>query len=116
MIKCRVFRGQKYMENGKIKFLFNGNVEKGTIDYFDEKAFEMNIKKNAFLMGLSIDALDENDNVYWSNYQDVKEIPKEEAPDIEELKQEYFELSGEEAKGNWGVPKLTKEIETLKEK
>ena len=44
--------------------------------------------------------------------------PEEEAESkeaqIEKLKAEYKELKGEDAPKNWGIPKLTTEIEALK--
>jgi hypothetical protein len=119
MIKCQIFRGQKFTdENGKTKFMNQGKVEQPTIDYFDEVGFEKNIKKNAGLQGLKIDAFDKDGNIYWSNYQDVSILEKVEPKvdnELEILKKKYFELSGEEAKGNWGVKKLTELITNFKQ-
>ncbi len=114
MIKCRIFTGTKFEEDGKIRFLDETTEPKqpdeGYIDYFDEKEFELKIKKYALPLGMFIDAYDKNNKLFWSNYRKI-----EEKPDIDSLRKEYKELSGEDSKGNWGVKKLSEEIDKLKE-
>jgi len=45
--------------------------------------------------------------------EDVEDVDKEEQ--LEELKATYKELTDKDAPKNWGIPKLTKEIDLLKE-
>jgi hypothetical protein len=111
MIKCRIYKGDIFEENGKIKFLRNGTVDKGYEDYFNEKDFKLQIQAMALQLGMYIDAYDEKGNIFWSNYQDVQES----GSDKETLIEEYEQLSGEKAKGTWGVKKLTEEINKLKQ-
>jgi hypothetical protein len=112
IIKCRIFRGTKFEdESGEIKFLFNEKIDKGYDHFVNSQEFELEVKKWNLLLGYFTDAYDEKGNIFWSNYQDV-----EEKPDLPKLRLEYKELSGEEAKKNWGAKKLTEEIDKLKEK
>lgn len=114
MIKCKIFTGTKFEDEGKVRFMHEGvngknTIDEGYFDYFDEKEFKLHIQVYALLMGKHIDAYDKDGNIFWSNYRET-----DEKPDIELLRKEYKELSGEDSKGNWGVKKLTAEIENLK--
>lgn len=48
--------------------------------------------------------------------QESEDTPTEDETSIEELQAEYEKLSGEKPDGRWGVKKLTKVIEELKDK
>lgn len=114
MIKCRVFTGSKLKDGNKFRFTkdqVNGEqiIDEGYIDYYDKKEFELRIKKYAKLMGFSIDAYNEKDEIFWSNYQEL-----EEKPDLDQLRSEYKELSGEEADTRWKDKRLSEEINKLK--
>lgn len=110
-IKCRIFKGELFNDGKDIRFLDRQTkqIDKGYIDYFNQNEFEKLIKTHAKLLGMSIDAYDENENLFWSNYREV-----ETKDEFSILKKEYEQLSGEKAKGTWGVKKLTEEIEKLK--
>ena len=116
VIKCKIFTGTKFEDGGNVRFMTEGvnnvnTIDKGYFDFFDLKEFKLHIQVFALAMGMYIDAYDKNDNIFWSNYQEV-----DEAPDVDALRKEYKELSGEDSKGNWGVKKLVSEIKILKEK
>lgn len=112
MIKCRIFTGTKFEdEKGEIKFVKeqvgkSNVIDKGYIDYYDEKEFKLRIQKYAHLMGFSVDAYDKDDKIFWSNYREESELDK--------LRKEYLELSGEEADKRWKENKLSDEINKLK--
>lgn len=114
MIKCLVYRGRRVKYGNEFHFVYNDEVEEGQVNHFDEKEFELLIKKNAKILGYSIDALDKDGDIFWSNYQDVPE--KKASSELDKLIEEFETLSGEKAKGNWGVKKLTELIEELKTK
>jgi hypothetical protein len=110
MIKCRVFRGEKMDDNGAIKFFLDGKLDNGFDHVITPRDFEMEVKKWHHLLGYSTDAYDENGKLFWSNYREV-----EEKPDLDLLRKEYQELSGEEADKRWKENKLLSEIEKLKQ-
>lgn len=123
VIKCKIFKGTKFEDEGKIRFIHEMNgtntIDEGYFDFFDKKEFELHIKPFALPMGMFVDAYAKDGSVFWSNYQEVKDVEsisdEEKALQLETLKAEYLKLKGEEAKGNWGIPKLTAEIKILKE-
>ena len=53
--------------------------------------------------------------MYENSDELLQKYLKDHPDELEYLRLEYSELSGEEAKGNWGIPKLTKELEKLKQ-
>jgi len=114
MIKCKIFTGTKFEDEGRVRFMheINGQniIDEGHFDYFDEKEFKLKIQVYGLALGNFIDAYDKEGKIFWSNYREL-----DETPDIELLRKEYKELSGEDSKGNWGVKKLTSEIENLKQ-
>lgn len=71
----------------------------GQLYELDEEATKLHLEGKDFLKKDGVVAEDENE---------------EEAPSLEDLKAEYLRLTGEDAKGNWGVKKLTEEIAALK--
>lgn len=112
-IKCRIYKGDIFEdEKGKIKFLRDGKIDKGYTDFYNERDFKLQIQALGLQLGMYIDAYDEKENIFWSNYQEIEVNPNDEKA---ELIQEYETLSGEKAKGTWGVKKLTEEINKLKQ-
>ena len=117
-VKCKIYKGDiTFEDNGNVRFIDRSTkkTDHGYTDYYDEKEFKMHIQPLAKTLGLNVDAFDKDDNLFWSNYRDVKEVKQSDPDELEYLRLEYSELSGEEAKGNWGIPKLTKELEKLKQ-
>lgn len=111
IVKCRIFKGELFEDDNKIRFIDRKTkkIDEGYFDYFNRTEFEKLIKVHALLLGMKIDAYDENDNLFWSNYREV-----ETKDELEILKKEYEKLSGERAKGTWGIKKLTEELEKFK--
>lgn len=121
MVKIRIFTGVQYTdENGVVKFMNENttprSIDNGYIDFVDQKEFELKIKKYGLALGMCIDAYDKEDNIFWSNYQDVeKTFKKDDSDKLELLRKEYKELTGEDAKKSYGIKGLEKEIAKIKE-
>lgn len=139
MIKCKIFTGTKFEDEGKVRFMHEGvngknTIDEGYFDYFDEKEFKLHIQVYASLMGKHIDAYDKDGNIFWSNYLNLEKIEadnadrialekqkadekaKKEAEELEKLQKQYKELSGEEAKKTFGIRGLKQEIAKLTDK
>lgn len=114
MIKCKIFQGDPIKDdNGKVfQFIRNGKVDKGHNHFCSQREFELEVKKWNLLLGYYTDAYDKDDNLIWSNYQDV-EVKSD---NLAELRIEYKELSGEDADKRWKENKLIEKINELKEK
>lgn len=97
-VKLRIERDNHVIQNSYAEEV-NANSEiNGLVYEKDEKATEL------YLSGKPFKEVKE-----YAKFEEVKDEEKE------RLLQEYLELQGEPAKGNWGVKKLTEEIEKLKQ-
>ena len=75
-VKCRIFQGELFRDGDKIRFMDRKTkeIDEGYEDFFNRTEFEKLIKVHAILLGMKIDAYDENDNLFWSNYREVEAI------------------------------------------
>ena len=111
-IRCRIFRGILVEEGGEPKF-FNEETRKPDLGYdhwCTQREYNVEMLQFGQVLGYHFDAY-EGDKLIHSTYREV-----EEKPDIEELRKQYKELSGEEADKRWKENKLISEITKLKEK
>jgi len=111
-VKLKVFKGDLFEDDGKIRFInpSTKKIDEGYETFVNRNEFEKLIKVHAIHQGLKIDAYDENNKFFWSNYREVEV----KADELESLKLEYEQLSGNKPKGVWGEKKLKEEIEKLK--
>ena len=70
------------------------------------------INKNSLINGLEYEYCEDADKLYWDKkpFKGVVEVVE----DIDALREEYKELSKLDPKLNWGVKRLSEEIEKLK--
>ena len=113
-----VYKLHKLARNGN-KFTTEVIVNLERENHVIQNAYADEVNANSEINGLLYEKDEKATELYLSGkpFKAVKEyVSFEEVKDEEKerLLQEYLELCGEPAKGNWGVKKLTEEIEKLK--
>ena len=98
-VKIRIERDNHVIQNSYAEEVNANSKINGLLYEKDEKATAL------YLSGKPFKEVKE-----YASFEDVK---KDEEKEL--LLQEYLELQGEPAKSNWGVKKLTEEIQKLKQ-